>query len=337
MIPSIHFNKKDHSINKSRSGLINMFYTKLDPEGRNSSGTNRQHVMKIITCCFFGIMILSFSIDGFAQVQDTTNYRVETKDGNEYIGKIVFDDPEKIILITKNLGEISINKNDILKIEAIQVSQIKDGVLWFDNPQASRYYWMPNGYGIKKGEGYYQNVWIFVNQFTVAPTDHFSLGVGIIPLFLFGGASTPVWVTGKFSIPVTPEKFNIGAGILSGTVLGEEGAGFGIAYGLTTFGSRDKNLSIGLGYGYAGGEWANTPTISVSGMVRTSKRGYFLTENYYIDTGDKSLILISLGGRRIVKKTGIDFGLFIPFSSDMNSFIAIPWLGITAPLVAKKK
>lgn len=292
--------------------------------------------MKRLICCSFWLILLSFSMDGYAQVQDTTTYRIETKDGNEYIGKIVFDDREKVKLITKNIGELYLNKNDIVKIEAIQVSQIKNGVLWFNNPQASRYFWMPNGYGIKKGEGYYQNVWIFINQFTVAPTDHFSIGVGMVPLFLFGGTSSPVWVTGKFSIPVTPEKFNLGAGILSGTVLGEEGTGFGIAYGLTTFGSRDKNVSIGLGYGYTGGEWANTPTISVSSMIRTSNRGYFLTENYYIDSGEESLVLISIGGRRIVKKTGIDFGLFIPFKSGMENFVAIPWLGITAPLGAKK-
>lgn len=280
------------------------------------------------------VLIISVSNKGFAQVLDTTTYRIETKDGNEYLGKVVFDNPESITLITKNLGEIKIKKSDILKMEAIQPSQIKDGVLWFENPQASRYFWMPNGYGIKKGEGYYQNVWILVNQLTVAPSDHFSLGVGIVPLFLFGGPS-PMWVTGKFSIPVKPESFNLGLGLLSGTVAGESNSGFGIAYGLTTFGTRDKNISLGAGYGYAGGEWSKRPTLSLSALIRMSNRGYFLTENYYIGTGEDPLLLFSFGGRRIVKKTGIDFGLFIPVSSDMGMFVAIPWLGLTVPLGTK--
>lgn len=163
----------------------------------------------------FCVLIISGSNKGFAQVQDTTTYRVETRDGNEYLGQLLLDSPESITLITKNLGEIKIKKSDILKMEAIQPSQIKDGVLWFENPQASRYYWMPNGYGIKKGEGYYQNVWIFVNQVTAAPTDHFSVGAGIIPGFLLGGPS-PMWVTGKFSIPVQPELVNLGVGIFIG-------------------------------------------------------------------------------------------------------------------------
>lgn len=279
------------------------------------------------------LLILSLSNNAFGQVQDTTTYRVETKDGNEYIGKISFDSPDRITLITKNLGEIQLKKNDILKIEAIKISQIKNGLLWFDNPQASRYFWMPNGYGVKKGEGYYQNVWVFVNQITVAPSDYFSIGVGLVPAFFFG-APTPVWVTGKFSIPVESDKFNIGGGILSGTVLGIEQSGFGIAYGMTTFGSRDKNVSFGAGWGYAGEGWSKQPTLSFSALIRTSNRGYFITENYYIGSGEDPLVLLSIGGRRMVKKTGIDFGLFMPIAEGVGP-IALPWLGITVPLEKK--
>ena len=180
--------------------------------------------------------------------KDSLVYRIETTNGNEFIGKILSQDQEKLILKTEQLGELTIQKKDVRNIEAINVEQVKDGVLWFDNPQASRYFWAPNGYGIKKGEGYYQNVWILVNQWTFAPSNNFSLGIGTIPLFFFGGAPTPIWMTAKFSVPLKQDKINLGAGILSGTVLGEEETGFGIAYGILTFGSRDKNASLGLGY-----------------------------------------------------------------------------------------
>ena len=267
--------------------------------------------------------------------KDSLVYRIETTNGNEFIGKILSQDQEKLILKTEQLGELTIQKKDVRDIEAINVEQVKDGVLWFDNPQASRYFWAPNGYGIKKGEGYYQNVWILVNQWTFAPSNNFSLGIGTIPLFFFGGAPTPIWMTAKFSVPLKQDKINLGAGILSGTVLGEEETGFGIAYGILTFGSRDKNASLGLGYGYAGGEWAKKPMITFSSMIRSGPRSYFLTENYYIGTAEDQLILLSFGGRRIVKKVGIDFGLFIPFTTGQDFFIAIPWLGITAPIGRK--
>ena len=263
--------------------------------------------------------------------KDTTLlYRVETLDGNEYIGILVSQDADNLVLKTEQLGNITLRKSNIRKMTPIEGDQMKDGVLWFDNPQATRYFWQPNGYGLKKGEGYYQNVWIFFNQFSYGITDNISIGAGIVPLFLFEGASTPVWINPKISLPVVKDKFNVGIGSMLGTVIGESDAGFGFVYGTSTFGNRNSNMSVGLGYGYAGGDWANAPLISLSGMWRTGQRGYLLTENFYISTVDGDVLLLSFGGRRLIKNAGLDFGLIFPAISE-SSFFAIPWLGITIP------
>ena len=129
----------------------------------------------------------------------------------------------------------------------------------------------------------------------------------------------------------------MGLGALAGAVIGTEDSSFGILYGSTTFGSKDKNLSIGLGYGFAGGEWAGGPAINVSGMLRTGPRGYLLMENYYIGFGEEKLALLSFGGRRIIKKISLDFGGFIPITNDNDiPFLIIPWLGITVPIGKKQ-
>jgi len=169
------------------------------------------------------------------------------------------------VLKTENLGEITILRADIKTQINVDEEQIKDGILWFENPQATRYFWAPNAYGLKKGEGYYQNIYVFWNQVSYGITDYITIGGGIIPTFLFG-AATPVFLTPKVSIPVVKDKFNIGGGMLLGTVLGDvsDDISFGIAYGLSTFGSRDSNISISLGYGYAGGDWANSPLTFLS-------------------------------------------------------------------------
>ncbi|HMP99031.1 MAG TPA: hypothetical protein PKC24_04565 [Cyclobacteriaceae bacterium] len=143
-------------------------------------------------------------------------------------------------------------------------------------------------------------------------TDNFSIGGGVMPLFLIGGLPTPVWVNPKLSIPVVDDQVNIGAGALMGTILGENEANFGIVYGISTLGNKDRNFSLGVGYGYAGGDWARRPTITASAMIRTSARGYFLTENYFIGTAASPLIIASVGGRRMIKSTGLDFGFFHP-------------------------
>ncbi len=120
-----------------------------------------------------------------------------------------------------------------------------------------------------------------------------------------------------------------------GTVIGEESATFGILYGITTFGSRDKNLNIGLGWGFADGEMARNPTVNISAMIRTGAKGYFLTENYFIGTTDNFVVLMSLGGRRIIKNVGLDFGAMIPLAADLDAFVAIPWLGLSIPFGTK--
>jgi len=274
---------------------------------------------------FFLVIFLFSSYLLQAQTQDTSLVNIETVDGNTFLGKVISEDSITVILQTDNLGKITIQKRDIKLREIVEVEQIKEGEVWFANPQSTRYFWAPNGYGLKKGEGYYQNIYVLWNQFSVGVTNYFSVGGGLIPLFLFGG-STPVFIVPKFSIPIDPNKLNLGVGALLGAVLGETDASFGLLYGLSTFGSPDNNLSIGLGYGFSSGEWADSPVINVSGMFRTGKRGYFITENYFID----GFALISLGGRWIIKKASLDFMFGIPMGEDVG-IVAIPAIGFTIP------
>lgn len=265
-----------------------------------------------------------------AQTNDSTIVKIETMDGNEFLGTIISQDNTTIILKTEKLGELSIRKSDIKSQELVDVQQIKDGKLWFANPQSTRYFWSPNGYGLKKGEGYYQNIWVLWNQFSYGVSDNFSLGAGVVPLFLFGGGPTPIFATAKFSIPIKKNKINLGGGAIAGTILGEENTSFGILYGLSTFGSPDNNVTIGLGYGFAGGEIASTPIVNINGMFRVTSKGYFITENYFISGGGESIMLMMLGGRWIIKEAAFDYGFVIPVG-DIGTFIAIPWLGFTIP------
>ena len=245
------------------------------------------------------------------EISDSTLYHIETIDKNDFVGYILEKD-SIIVLKSDHYGVINIKRSNIKAISVVDVNQMKDGSYWKVNPQSSRYFWSPNGYGLKKGEGYYQNVWVLFNQVSAGITDNISVGGGFIPLFLFSGAPTPVWITPKFSIPVVKEKINVGGGALLGTVIGEDETGFGILYGTFTLGSKDYNVSSGIGYGYAGKDWTKTPVLNLSSMIRLGPRGYFLTENYYITTGDSKLLILSFGGRHIIKKASIDYGLVLP-------------------------
>ncbi len=263
--------------------------------------------------------------------QDTSLVNIQTTDGNEYLGHIVSQDSLKIILKTEKLGEISIFKSDIKKQGIVEIQQVKDGKFWFPNPQSTRYFWAPNGYGLAEGEGYYQNIWVLWNQFAYGLTNNFSIGGAVIPMFLFGGAPTPAFLTAKFSIPLAENQVNLGTGVIAGTVLGESNTTFGLIYGLSTFGSHDANFSAGLGFGFAGGDMSSTPIFNFGGLKRLSNRFYVVTENYLIIAEGEAGMLLSFGGRSILRKAALDFGFFIPVIPDMGTFVALPWLGFTVP------
>ncbi|MFN8207499.1 MAG: hypothetical protein U0T82_08840 [Bacteroidales bacterium] len=285
----------------------------------------------------FVSIILIFSVKGISQeVSDTGKlFLIETSDGNEYVGKVLSDDWTVIRFETENIGIITIRRLDIKKMRELKREQMIHGSVWYENIQSTRYYWAPNGYGLKKGEAYYQNLWIFYNQAGYGFSDYFSVGAGVVPLFLFAGAPTPIWVTPKFSIPVVKDKVNLGAGVLAAIVMGEESTSFGIGYGVSTFGSRDKNFSLGFGYGYADGHWAKSPVVMAGTMIRTGKKGYFMSENYFIRVDNETIVALMFGGRTLIRKVAVDYGLVTPFATDLEEFIAIPWLGITIPIEAK--
>lgn len=292
----------------------------------------------LLALFFFLGLIVPNSVFGQEIPKDSTLLHiVRTNDDNEYIGRILSQDAVSVTLKTENIGTITIQKKNIKSIVPMEKGQMVGGEYWFENPHSTRYFFQPNAYGLRRGEGYYQNTWIFFNQVSYGVSNNFTIGAGMIPIFLFGGASSPFWITPRVTVPVVKDKFNISTGAFIGTVLGEDTDGpFGIAYGNASVGSRDRNLTVGIGYGFAGGEWSDTPALSLSGMVRASRKFVFMIENFFLDTGDETAALSFLGGRFIGRKIAVDAALVIPVSELEGGFVAIPWLGLNVPFGSRK-
>ena len=278
----------------------------------------------------FWIIVIMF-LGYFAYGQEDTSRMVQIlcKDGNQYIGKIISDQRDTIWLDTENLGVIKIPASTIKSSSVVKPTVDSEGTInfWPVNHHATRYFFGPNGHSLKKGEGYYQNNWVFFNQISFGVSDNVTMGIGMVPIFLLGADVFPVWLTPKVSFDIKEDKFSLGAGGLVGSVIGENEGVFGVAYGITTFGSRDVNASVGFGYGYGGNSWAESPTVSLSAMVRASKKFYLITENYWFGIDD--IGLISLGGRTAWPSVALDYGGIIPIGADET--IIIPWLGISVP------
>ncbi len=279
------------------------------------------------------LLLAVFGSPLYAQQPDTSGapqYRVETTDGQVLLGTLVSDTETEVVLDTRQLGEVTIQRADIESIERIAADRFRDGEYWFRNPQSTRYLFAPNALGIPKGEGYYQNTWILLNNVNYGATDHFSVGAGTVPIFLFGAEALPIWFLPKLSISTPQDNFHLAVGGVFGGVLGvDDGEGAGLVYGSATVGSRDHNATVGLGYGYAGDGFADRPAINISGMTRVGRTTYLISENYFFPGVDDAN-LISFGVRWAPENFAVDFALARPLEGEVD-FIGFPWLGVTIP------
>ncbi len=260
-------------------------------------------------------------------------YKIVTVQNQTFVGELISEDDESITLRTESLSRVTIERANIESIEKISADRIRNGGYWFENPQSTRYFFSPNAIGLRKGRGYYQNTWVLFNNVNYGISDNLSIGGGLVPLFLFGTGETPVWFLPKVSVPVVAEKFHLGGGAMIGGIVGADTEALGILYGVGTFGNRDRNLSVSLGYGYVGSDISNTPVVNISGLIRTGREFYLLTENYFVPGVDESGI-ISAGFRWAPESFALDIGLFRPLI-DAGDLIGIPWLGVTIPFGSK--
>ena len=190
----------------------------------------------------------AFSLDARAQAPENeeTLYRVETTDENVFIGTLVSEDDEQIVLDTRAVRQITIARADIERMQAIDPNRMRDGAYWFENPQSTRYFFAPNVIGLPEGVGYYQNTWIFLNNVNVGVSNNVSIGAGTVPVFLPVASALPFWLLPKVSISTPSDRLHLAAGGVIGGVVGDgESVGAGLVYGLSTVGSETTTSAWG--------------------------------------------------------------------------------------------
>lgn len=288
-----------------------------------------------ITCTLiFAVLILWMPAPGQSAVSNDnadTVYRIETVDGTTTVGRLIREDDDAVVLYVEGLGEVTIRRDNIREITELDETAFVRGTYWYPNPHATRYLFGPNALPLGRRMGYYQNTWIFFNNVNYGVTERFSMGVGMVPLFLFGVGQTPAWLLPKISLPLGTDQLNISAGAMFGGVIGSGFGGVGLLYGNLTFGGRNSNISAGLGYGYVDDGLSDRPSVNIAGMHRLSQRYYIITENYFFPSGDGDYNAVgSLGLRYAPESFAVDFALVRPEGVG-GDFIGIPWLGVSIP------
>jgi len=285
-------------------------------------------------------ILMFFSFSNNVSGQEKKNLKkiiaITTVDGNIFIGKLLRETDNIIRIKTKSAGNITIKKKNIKSVDFDYVAgsettnKSKNTKGYRDYP--SRYFLGTSSYNLRKGEGYYANTWIFFNEFNYGITDYFSAGIGVIPLFLFNGEATPVWLKTKLSYPIIKDKFNISGGVMAGSVIGND---IDVTipfwfYGGATYGNRNNNITISLNYGYVEGEFSPA-MCTVSGKYKVSRRTFLMTDNYFILDSDVDFATLSMvGARTMFKGLTLDYGGIIPLASEIieSGLYIYPYLGI---------
>ena len=162
--------------------------------------------LALYLCVFTFIANTSFSQD----LPDSTKVEITTKSGNILVGNIVEESDEEVKIQVKDIGVVTIHRSQIEKI--VRLKPTSDSTEdWPYQFQTANYFTFASAYGLKKKEGYYQNVWILFNNVSYGVTDNLSVGLGTYATFFFTDIF-PFWVTARYTTPIVENKLHAGVG-----------------------------------------------------------------------------------------------------------------------------
>lgn len=202
------------------------------------------------------LFIFSFSlVISFAQEtpKDSTKsndrplFLIKKSDGNEIYGYIISDDGREILLETKTIGKLYINKSDIKEIIAIDGNKenLEYGEYRTTGPFTTRYFFTTNALPVKKKENYAM-LHLYGPEVHFALNDNLNLGV------MSSWLGSPIGLAAKYSFPSKSKTHFALGGIFasSGYLLDAQAFG-GLHWATLTQGDRMSNISFSIGYAYA--------------------------------------------------------------------------------------
>ena len=263
-------------------------------------------------------------IDSVNLADTTHRHAVRLRDGTTLTGRIVALTPDSV-RVRLSAGEMAVDRTAVVEVRLLDAGRFRDGKYWFENPHATRLLFSSTAFPLEKGTGYYSNTWLALHTFAAGLTDRFTLGGG---LAWFPGVpldETFYYLLPKYTV-VNGNRSKLAVGALVGLLPfggSDDRTSAGLLYAVGTTGSKDSNLSAGLGWGYAGDELARNPVAMVGGQGRLSRRISFISENWIFPIDGETEGIYSYGLRFLGEGLTVD----LAFVSLLGENGAIPWLG----------
>lgn len=285
---------------------------------------------------------ISYSENNYVKKDTSIQYSVFLNDGSIIIGMIRSFTNDKIELLSENIGSVNIVTKNVVQVYNSESIEIKSTIPG-ENPHSSRYFYAPSAIPMEKGEGYFQDIYLLFVSANYAVSNHTTIGGGFSIMPGMAIEEQAFFVNVKAAWQIT-EKFYLGGG---GLVFGIENSSIGLGYAIGTYGSKDHNATLGIGYGYFDDEMMQTPVFTLCGMTRVSKRISLMTENwlgkvtyddencyeispenYFCETNEVTEFhwLCCYGLRFFSDKISVDLGFINVLTSEELFFPGIPYI-----------
>ena len=266
------------------------------------------------------------SLDSVSVADTAVRHVVRLRDGSTLMGRILAVTPDSI-RVRLAQGEVTLSRGGIAQVQQVAPASIRSGVYWFENPHATRLLLSSTAFPMEKGTGYYSNTWLALHTFATGLTDRFTLGGGLAWFPGVGLDETFYYVLPKYTV-VNRDRTKLAIGALAALLPQDAGSdvshSLGILYAVGTTGSRDSNLSLGLGWGYQGDEIGKNPVLMVGGQHRFHRRMSLISENWFVPIDGETEGVISYGLRFLGEAITVDLAWVSVLGEE---FTGIPWLG----------
>ena len=259
-------------------------------------------------------------------------YAVTLSNATTLIGRITLVSADSVRVVSAAMTA-TVARLEVRSVRAYPASALHDGVLWPENPHATRLLFAPTAIPLRRGEGYVADFWIFFASAATGITDRFTLGAGMSLFPLDNFADNIFYALPKYTV-VSQPRLKVALGALVASVPWTRNdddsrrQSLGILYGVATTGSPESNLTLGAGWGYVGGTLANKPVLTVGGQHRATKRIALISENWFVPfDGNDVGGFVSYGVRLLGEKIAVDLAFGSPVGTDTFYFPGIPLLG----------
>ena len=288
--------------------------------------TTAERVRSISVKLFFATLLVTTSLVASVPLpadSDTSQlYKITLKDGSTLVGTLINERPDSLEFRTGSGLLVTVAQDQVTGKEEVS-GTIEDGEYKRYDPNTSRLFFGPTARPVHGG--YFSTYEIFFPFIAFGIADVFTLAGGMT---LVPGATDQLFYVAPKITFLNTEEFGLAGGLVYTNVFGEDegNGGAGIAYGVTTFGSKRAAATLGLGFGFSGGEWAHQPVIVVGGEAQLSNSVALLTENW-IPVGS-DVQMLSFGIRFFGDHLSSDLAFLIPLTPEgSEGFPFMPWVG----------